>query len=247
MWPLSDVRITPKQLRRPPHFPVQNVPAIPAYTKAQGHAIRLRSRTKNTLPENRQPIIIHGDDQAAFIRLALPRADDFPLRAGDDFPTAKNRAAPRSHRRAPGSKGPARFIKNPAPASPPRTPASGQRAPGSHHRLCPAAVASHPPDVTMIRAPHWMLMRIPRWMLWFVPLLCVTGVFFWVACYRRPSEAEFIQRFQITPITSLTIDRKQGDVGMFGITAHSPSGDEQFWIEVGPQWIWPWQSYDWER
>lgn len=91
------------------------------------------------------------------------------------------------------------------------------------------------------------MLRLPKWLLRLVPLLCIAGFFFWVAFHRTPSEAEIIQRFQIPPIRSLTIDNTQADVGMFGIITHSPSGDEQFWIEAAPQWIWPWQSYDWAQ
>jgi hypothetical protein len=86
-----------------------------------------------------------------------------------------------------------------------------------------------------------------KWLLLLVPLFCVAGLIFWAAFHRYPTEEEFIQRFQIPPISSLTIDNTQGDIGMFGVTTHSPSGDDQFWIELAPEWVWPWDTYDWAQ
>ena len=74
----------------------------------------------------------------------------------------------------------------------------------------------------------------------FVVLFC------FVAFHRYPTEGEIIERFTASAsVDRVTIDSTQADIGYFGLTTEGAKGTQTFFIETFPQWVFPWNSYDW--
>ena len=72
-------------------------------------------------------------------------------------------------------------------------------------------------------------------------------VYIWVlGFYRYPSHEELREYFSNEPKTKvIAVDTSQEEAGLVGLTVESPSGKEEILIEVVPQWVFPWQEYDW--
>lgn len=66
-------------------------------------------------------------------------------------------------------------------------------------------------------------------------------IFFVVICYRYPTEEEVLEHMPI-PQEVIEIDVSESDIGLFKV---SIKGKEEEWIETVPQWVLPWQKYDW--
>jgi hypothetical protein len=75
-------------------------------------------------------------------------------------------------------------------------------------------------------------------------LLLLSIFFIQIVFYRFPSEAEFIEHFQPDSSTPVIIDNTQGDIGFFGIKIGE---EEQFFVEICEQWIFPGSTYKWDH
>jgi hypothetical protein len=73
-------------------------------------------------------------------------------------------------------------------------------------------------------------------------------LFCFIAFHRYPTQDEIIERFSASAsVDRVTIDSTQGDIGYFGLTAEGAEGIQEFFIETFPQWVFPWDSYDWSE
>ena len=65
----------------------------------------------------------------------------------------------------------------------------------------------------------------------------------WMFCLRGPNAAEIRTHCsELSKGRSIAVDTKQSDIGYFEVRIE---GEEPFFIEASPQWIFPGGAYDW--
>lgn len=82
-----------------------------------------------------------------------------------------------------------------------------------------------------------------RPLFWWLPrliLLGMAGLMVHVLFHRYPTEKEVRDHLAI-PATAV-VDGEQRDIGLFQV---SGAADETFYLETFPQWVFPWQEYEW--
>lgn len=94
-------------------------------------------------------------------------------------------------------------------------------------------------------------MKIKFWILrsclvlFAIGFLCLSGLILYAILYRYPNDKELRAKFPEFSDPNYVINTEQSDIGWYIV--ESKQGEEGGIIEVFPQWIMPWESYDWNE
>lgn len=70
--------------------------------------------------------------------------------------------------------------------------------------------------------------------------------FFLLISYRYPTDREVQLHYHEAGMDEVLIDSTQADIGYYGVTRRRDNETEEFFVETFPQWVRPWQTYDWD-
>lgn len=74
-------------------------------------------------------------------------------------------------------------------------------------------------------------------------LAAMAAGFTCIVLFRYPNEDEVWQHLNLSSMDE--IDGKQVDIGLYHIIEAKKGPDQEYWLETSPQWMFPWEKYEW--